>query len=172
LNSSVTNLYPVFGNNIISNIDPLFADIANNDFRLLPCSPAVNAGNNLIVDTLGILTDLDGNPRIRFGTVDIGAYETQDSCFTSSSAEPKTATVRVSPNPGNPGGMLEVLAYGFENQGINWTIHDTHGRVVSFGTNTLSSENTLQIEAPKSRGIFFLEMREGVTSVWLKLVVQ
>ncbi|TAK45826.1 MAG: hypothetical protein EPO28_03210, partial [Saprospiraceae bacterium] len=55
--------------------DPLFADTAASDFTLLPCSPAINAGDNAIVDSLGILTDLAGNPRILGGTVDMGAYE-------------------------------------------------------------------------------------------------
>jgi len=55
--------------------DPLFTDTAAGDFTLLPCSPAINAGDNAIVDSLGILTDLAGNPRILGGTVDMGAYE-------------------------------------------------------------------------------------------------
>ena len=53
--------------------DPQFIDPANNDYRLLPCSPLINAGSNLAA--AGILTDLAGNPRIQEGTVDIGAYE-------------------------------------------------------------------------------------------------
>ena len=54
--------------------DPMLIDTMNNDLRLLPTSPAINAGiNDSIPD--GITTDLDGNPRVRFGTVDIGAYE-------------------------------------------------------------------------------------------------
>ncbi len=57
------------------NLDPLFTDTAASDCTLLPCSPAINAGNNAIIDSLGILTDLAGNPRIRGGTVDMGAYE-------------------------------------------------------------------------------------------------
>jgi hypothetical protein len=52
---------------------PLFVD-ANNwaDLRLLPDSPCIDAGNN---DYVTSLTDLDGNPRIQNGIVDMGAYE-------------------------------------------------------------------------------------------------
>ena len=42
------------------------------DFHLQTNSPCINAGANTYVDTD---TDLDGNPRIAGGTVDVGAYE-------------------------------------------------------------------------------------------------
>jgi hypothetical protein len=45
-----------------------------NDFHLQSTSPCINSGNNAYVATA---TDLDGNGRIRGGTVDVGAYEYQ-----------------------------------------------------------------------------------------------
>ena len=56
--------------------DPLFVDQANGNLRLQFNSPCVNAGDN--AHAVGG-TDLDGNPRIVRGTVDIGAYEFQAS---------------------------------------------------------------------------------------------
>lgn len=53
--------------------DPRFLDAVAGDLRLQSDSPCINAGNNSNVTT----TDLDGNPRIVGGTVDIGAYEFQ-----------------------------------------------------------------------------------------------
>ena len=57
------------------NIDaaPLFADAVGGDYHLLTDSPCVDTGDNSLV-TVGM--DLDGNPRIIGGTVDMGAYET------------------------------------------------------------------------------------------------
>jgi len=63
------------GPGMIFGADPMFADTALGDFRLLPCSPARNAGSNAIVDSLGLLYDIAGSPRIQEGTVDMGAYE-------------------------------------------------------------------------------------------------
>ncbi len=59
--------------NLITGIDPLFVNPDSFDFRLQPCSPLVNAGNNAFAPPG---TDLAGLPRILGGTVDIGAYET------------------------------------------------------------------------------------------------
>jgi hypothetical protein len=53
---------------------PLFKDSEAGDFHLQSNSPCINAGNNSYVSTI---SDLDGNPRIVGGTVDIGAYEYQ-----------------------------------------------------------------------------------------------
>jgi parallel beta-helix repeat protein len=62
---------------------PLFVDLAGGDLHLQANSPCINAGGNAYVS---LATDLDGNPRIVGGTVDVGAYEYQTPTSTISYA--------------------------------------------------------------------------------------
>lgn len=58
---------------------PLFVDPANGNFRLRENSPLVNSGALPLPGNYPALNgyDLDGNQRVRLGTVDVGAYELQ-----------------------------------------------------------------------------------------------
>ena len=53
--------------------DPLFVNTNAGNYRLQEGSPCINAGTNL--PWMVGATDLDGNPRIIDGRVDMGAYE-------------------------------------------------------------------------------------------------
>ena len=60
--------------------DPKFIDPAHGNYRLMGNSPARDAGENSPPGTTRNV-DLDGNPRVVFGTVDMGAYEVQQEIF-------------------------------------------------------------------------------------------
>jgi fibronectin type 3 domain-containing protein len=54
--------------------DPLFVNVASNNFHLQMNSPCVDTGTNMV--WMASQRDLDGNPRVMYGQVDMGAYET------------------------------------------------------------------------------------------------
>ena len=58
--------------------DPLFVDRGAGNYRLSAHSPCVNTGinENWMTNSANVHSkDLDGRARIRYGTVDMGAYE-------------------------------------------------------------------------------------------------
>jgi hypothetical protein len=73
LNYSCTTPQPTTGVGNITNA-PLFIDQAPGNLHLQSTSPCINAGWNAFA---AAGPDLDGNPRIVGGTVDMGAYEYQ-----------------------------------------------------------------------------------------------
>ncbi|HXR03807.1 MAG TPA: choice-of-anchor Q domain-containing protein, partial [Verrucomicrobiae bacterium] len=72
VNFSCTTPDPGGAGNITS--EPLFVNLAGGDLHLQSNSPCINTGNNAYVT---VTNDLDGNPRIVQGVVDMGAYEFQ-----------------------------------------------------------------------------------------------
>lgn len=62
------------------NKDPKFIDAAHGNYRLMGNSPARDAGENSPPGTTRNY-DIDGNPRVVFSTVDMGAYEIQQEIF-------------------------------------------------------------------------------------------
>jgi hypothetical protein len=79
--------------------DPQFVNPEAGDFRLRPCSPAINAGDNAAVVSD---TDILGNPRIRYGTVDVGAVEMGELYFADDVPDVQPAC------PGGANGGIDV----------------------------------------------------------------
>jgi hypothetical protein len=95
------------------NSDPLFVDADGPDnivgtlddnLRLQSDSPSINAGNNAAVPT-GVTTDLEGKPRIQDGTVDMGAYEYDNTPPTV------VSITRADPNPTNAASVTFVVTF-------------------------------------------------------------
>lgn len=60
------------------NVDPSFVSFPAGNYRLDPCSPCINVGDNTAIPA-EITTDLDGKPRIIDSIVDMGVYEYGDA---------------------------------------------------------------------------------------------
>lgn len=69
--SGLAGVWHVFANN--SDLAPSFADGPNGDYHLTADSPCLNMGTNGVPGMPSV--DLDGDPRIAGGTVDMGAFE-------------------------------------------------------------------------------------------------
>ncbi|MBL7793390.1 MAG: hypothetical protein JNK77_13760 [Saprospiraceae bacterium] len=92
---------------------PVFVDTLMNDFRLAACSPAINAGSNAHLDSLGIYYDLAGVPRILESQVDIGAYERPHFQLLNSEAYPADCA-------DEPGGSVVVTTNGDGPLSYTW----------------------------------------------------
>ena len=118
----------------VSNIEsaPLFAGFANGNYRLYPGSPGIDAGNNTFTPTV---TDLDGNERTVNGTVDMGAYEFQNTPFIEVQPTNQTAPF------GQPSLSFSVVAVGPGALSYQWQLDGTN---IVGATNSSLTFNFLQ----------------------------
>ncbi len=63
----------------IIDCDPQFTDPGNGDYRLRFTSPCINAGSNGLSNAI---CDIDGNPRIFRGRIDLGCHEATDASLS------------------------------------------------------------------------------------------
>ena len=141
----------ICGTDNLFGVDPLFSDTANLDFSLLPCSPAINTGLNDYYEQQGILTDVEGNPRIQDLFSDLGAIESP----ALSSATPPGITQACAGTPS--GGVSFNLAngcapYSFQWIGNNLTGVDTTGLLPGNYIFTITDQQGKQLEQPVQIG--------------------
>ena len=105
--------------------DGEFADAANLDYTLLPGSALVNAGSEEGT-SLSLPLDLNGNPRVSGGTVDIGCYEFDESAPSLGfRTEPREVLV------GDLVRFVPVGLGGLELGACAWTVTDADGVTVA-----------------------------------------
>ena len=133
--------------NVITN-PPVFANLSGGDFHLNAASPCINTGNNSYITNT---TDLDGNPRIVGGIVDLGAYEFQAvvhyvKLANATPASPYTnwvtaaTNIQSAINAANSGDFV-VVSNGVYNFGSTPTGDGENNRVVVTQPMALQSVN-------------------------------
>ncbi len=148
--------YPPFvmcGNGTLFAPDHLLADTAAGNYQLHLCSEARNAGINAFATLLNLTKDLEGNPRISEGTIDMGPFEalpfglaTEDLTDTSCEGD-STGTLVVDVQSGCPpftfdldGNVSVVDSFPLVLTGLPPGLHeakvtDFQGRSDSFSIN-------------------------------------
>ncbi|MDI6752036.1 MAG: carboxypeptidase regulatory-like domain-containing protein [bacterium] len=121
--SDIKGGWPGAGN---INANPLF--VGGGDYHLQSTSPCIDTGTNSAVPSW-LTTDLDGNPRIVNGRVDMGAYEFQEI----------PPLISVSPKSGPIG--IPVTVQG-QNFATNTTITIDFGTHLTITTTTSSPNGT------------------------------
>lgn len=114
-NNDVDSMYGVWDLTLSNvDLDPKFFDPINGDYHTMASSPCVNAGTTNA--PMLPVTDLDGNPRIINGLVDMGCYEF-------------TMTV---PHPADTNGDFFISSDEFNAYASAWK----NGQLWSTGTNS------------------------------------
>ncbi len=121
---------------------PVFVNVDRANYHLYPGSPVIDVGDNSAVAGA---TDLDGNPRIVNGAVDLGAYEFQNSPLIT--VQPAGQTVHL----GEPAVSFSVVAVG-PSLYYQWRFNGTNIAGATASSLTLAN-------VPYSRG--------GIYSVFL-----
>ncbi|MFN0016048.1 MAG: choice-of-anchor Q domain-containing protein, partial [Saprospiraceae bacterium] len=169
--TSVPGAAQAFQSGILRGIAPGFQDSLAGDLRLLPCSPAVNKGNNDIPLAFGLQDDLDGLPRIRYGQVDLGAYEQQDSCKSVGTYTPPGASPLVLwPNPSPDGELHFRLPLDDVTIGVV-RVFDAQGREVVNKKIAVRADNVLWLgHLPSGFYTLWLNMEGGeYLGNWLRM---
>lgn len=110
--------------------EPMFTDIAKQNFRLVANSPCVDVGR----DINNINEDLDAEPRPSGNTFDIGAYEFQDP----SSLSAKVTTSSVKCNGGGDGSVVVNATGGKQPYTYLWSNGNTASTVRALKAGTYS----------------------------------
>lgn len=122
-------------------------------------------------DDQGRLQDLDNLPRIRYGAVDLGAYEQQDSCvIISTSSQSPLFPLEIWPNPSADGTLNFYAAFAF-NEAVVIQLYDTQGQVVFQGSAHTLVANRFQLSNLPA-GIYILRIstaHSGFTGKWIRL---
>ena len=147
------------------NADPQFVNAANGDLHLRLTSPAIDAGDDSAVPE-GVTTDLDGNPRIDNGTVDLGAYEADQNNKPTAYFQVKDAMVEGPYFNHNEGNSFQlVLGDTMTFDATRSSDPDPDGSIVAYewksstSLEPLSTDQTFSMTDELPTGIHTISLR-------------
>jgi hypothetical protein len=137
--------------------DPLFVDAAAGDLRLQSNSPCIDAGWNAFAPTNVTPYDLDGQPRIINGRVDMGAYEYQV----------------VAPSPTGYWGWAAAIANGLTNYS-DCATGDGYPNLLKYATGSSPTvpDARAQLMEESSDGFFLLRFNRNTNATDVTLIVE
>ena len=155
-NSCTTPLPDAGAGNIAA--DPLFVNPVRGNYRLGAGSPCVNAGANEYADRSAV--DLDGNPRIVGGVVDMGAYE------VASGTPPKSGFELWASANGLAGDIGTQFTQDRNFDGV------ANGFEYAFGTNWSSGLPIIRIRMVGGQPVVEVPTQDADTIPYVSLVVE
>ncbi|MEZ4927838.1 MAG: choice-of-anchor Q domain-containing protein [Saprospiraceae bacterium] len=175
------NGYDPCGEGMIYAQYPDFVDpVLLSNLELLPGSVAQNKGSNQVIDTFGLTKDYLGNPRICGETVDMGAYEIQANCFSSSVYESQLLRLpvglRILSNPVNSGSDIQAEVFAALPLTLSFTLFNVHGDRLFHTQQFISAGVPQRVSIPGNdlvAGIYLLQIvDENGRAKVEKIVVQ
>ncbi len=176
MNSDIQGDWTGVGN---IDIDPMFADTLNEDYRLTENSQCIDAG---IPDTTGLdipSWDMDGNIRVWDGNgdgiaiIDMGAYEYGAPSYSIDPPDiPHTAMIWNFPNPTKNSTTIHYSLK--QNSHVKISIYNVKGQLTSIIVNEeqIKGEHSVIYNTEKLKsGVYFYKIEAGELSEIKKLVV-
>ena len=134
--------------------DPQFVDAAVSNFHLRASSPCIDRGTNLYEQGT---TDLDGNPRIVNGCVDMGAYEYQGA----------------EPTPSNYWGWAAAITNGLTNY-ADCATGDGYPNLLKYATGGSATvpDGLARLEPGLANGLFQVRFNRNAHATDITVVVE
>lgn len=166
---SIPNFTEVYRGPVF-NFYPAFTDTLALDFSLKDCSPAINRGSNDYATNAGLLTDVVGAERIRFDTVDLGAFEHPKACVISRAVNPFILEdLILSPNP-SKSGLLSFQLPTVEKPEGDLKIFAENGRLLYETKIPVAPSNSLYLnQIPSGKHLVYLKI--GDHTYWGKWIL-
>lgn len=149
-NATLQDINSIYGNPILG-----YPELPSPELYLLATSCCINAGNPALAITEGE-TDINGNPRVLTGIIDIGASEFNPSLGLHGSFD-DASSGRVAPNPF---GQQTTIYSSQTMEDATLMVYDCQGKLVSERKN-LSGKQIVLNRNDLNSGMYFYKITEA-----------